>query len=131
MNPYPRNQKTPILSRVTVSARLDLLISAAVVLTIMAWPHTTLAGVSQTRQAELLYVLQQDCGSCHGLTMKGGLGSPLLPEAFTGQDIQEIADVILDGVPGTPMAPWRALLSEDEARWMAKAIKAGTVLSKP
>ena len=29
---------------------------------------------SPERQAELIYRVEQDCGSCHGLTMKGGLG---------------------------------------------------------
>ncbi|MGL5987379.1 MAG: hypothetical protein ACRCZ5_10960, partial [Burkholderiales bacterium] len=29
------------------------------------------------RQQTLLHLLKQDCGSCHGMSMKGGLGSPL------------------------------------------------------
>jgi len=36
--------------------------------------------ISAERQTELLYLLKQDCGSCHGMTLQGGLGSSLLPE---------------------------------------------------
>ncbi len=67
----------------------------------------------------------QDCGSCHGLTFKGGLGSPLLPGDLEGVDDSTIAAIVLDGVPGTPMPPWRGLLSESEALWIARGLKAG------
>ncbi len=103
---------------------------AMVAVALTAWPLVAFAEVPPARQAELLYVLQQDCGSCHGLTLKGGLGTSLLPAELAGRDIQDITDVILDGVPGTPMAPWKALLSEDEARWMADALKQGLAVPK-
>ncbi|MEZ5685331.1 MAG: cytochrome c [Paracoccaceae bacterium] len=61
----------------------------------------------------------QDCGSCHGLTRKGGLGSPLTREALEGMDRQVIAEIILDGMPGTAMPPWRPLMTEEEAYWIA------------
>ena len=32
------------------------------------------AALDTARQAELLYLLKHDCGSCHGMTRKGGLG---------------------------------------------------------
>ncbi len=32
------------------------------------------------RQKELVRLVRQDCGSCHGMTLRGGLGPPLLPE---------------------------------------------------
>ena len=38
------------------------------------------------RQAELLHLLRHDCGSCHGLTLKGGLGPPLLPATLAAQE---------------------------------------------
>ena len=47
------------------------------------------------RQAELVYLVRQDCGSCHGMTLKGGLGGPLLPEALAGADSESIASIIL------------------------------------
>ena len=73
----------------------------------------------------LEHMVQQDCGSCHGLTMKGGLGKPLTPEALAGVDQQTIASIILDGVPGTAMPPWRPLLAESEALWIANYLKRG------
>jgi cytochrome c55X len=74
------------------------------------------------RQLERLVI--QDCGSCHGLTMKGGLGRPLTPEALEGQDVQTLAGIILDGIPGTAMPAWRPLLSEPDALWIARYLKA-------
>jgi len=70
-------------------------------------------------------LLVQDCGSCHGLTMKGGLGSPLLPENLDGKDNDVLAELILDGIPETPMPPWRGQLSLVEAAWMVEQLKQG------
>ena len=81
------------------------------------------AGVAPERQAELLYFLKHDCGSCHGLTRSGGLGSPLLPESLAERSDDELTEIIMEGMPGTPMPPWKALLSEEEARWLVDAIK--------
>jgi cytochrome c55X len=78
-------------------------------------------------QRRLEHILKQDCGSCHGLTLKGGLGRPITPEALAGVDPEAIAAIILDGIPGTAMPPWRPLLSEDDAQWMATYLKKGKV----
>jgi cytochrome c55X len=77
------------------------------------------------RAAELERLVLQDCGSCHGLTMKGGLGSDLRPESLAGKPVEVLTEIVLDGVPGTPMPPWRPLLSEDEARWIANYLLNG------
>lgn len=84
-----------------------------------------MAGPAAERRGELLYMLKHDCGSCHGMTMKGGLGSPLSPDALADRDAADLADVILNGIPGTPMPPWRALLSADDAAWLAQSLKEG------
>jgi cytochrome c55X len=85
-----------------------------------------LAGdVTRMRQAQLIDLVRQDCGSCHGMSLKGGLGRPLRPSDLSGLDESSLADIILDGVPGTPMPPWRGLLSETEARWIAHSLKTG------
>ena len=70
--------------------------------------------------------VRQDCGACHGMTLKGGLGRPLTQEALADQAPDALASIILDGIPGTAMPPWRPLLSEDEALWMANYLKKGT-----
>ena len=80
---------------------------------------------SPARARELAYLVRQDCGSCHGMTLKGGLGAPLLPEALAGKHEDALAAIILDGMPGTPMPPWRPLLTETEAVWIARALKEG------
>lgn len=82
-------------------------------------------GPAPGRQGELSFLLTQDCGSCHGLTMKGGLGSPLLPESLAGKDREALAGVVLDGIPGTPMPPWRSLLTPEEALWIIDRLRHG------
>lgn len=77
------------------------------------------------RQRELLYRLEQDCGSCHGLTLKGGLGPPLLPSALAGKPNEALVDAILQGRPGTPMPPWEFELSGEEAEWLVRRLKQG------
>ncbi|WP_282152363.1 c-type cytochrome [Ruegeria atlantica] len=64
-------------------------------------------------------LVHQDCGSCHGLSLKGGLGPDLRSKSLEHYDANVLTDVILDGIPGTAMPPWRPLISEEEAEWIA------------
>jgi cytochrome c55X len=98
----------------------------AVALAMMIAPAAA-QDVSPERALALSSLVRQDCGSCHGMTLKGGLGRPLLPEAFDGVDKVDLAAVILDGIPGTPMPPWRGLITDAEALWIADALKEGTI----
>lgn len=75
------------------------------------------------RQAQLQHLLTQDCGSCHGLRLAGGLGPPLLPEALANKPIEYLVAVILHGQTGTAMPPWRPLLSPADATWLARTLK--------
>lgn len=84
------------------------------------------ADIPASRAAELEHMVIQDCGSCHGLTMKGGLGRPLTHAALAHADREGLALIILDGVPGTAMPPWRPLLTEAEALWIADFLKGET-----
>src|SRR3970282_3046513 len=77
------------------------------------------------RRTELLHLVRQDCGSCHGLTLKGGLGPSLEPAALAGKDAEQMSFVILHGRRGTPMPPWREHLSESEAQWIVEQLKKG------
>jgi cytochrome c55X len=76
---------------------------------------------------KLANLVRQDCGSCHGLTLRGGLGRPLTADRLAQWDSDQLTRIILDGVPGTPMPPWRPLLSEFEARWIAEHLKSGSL----
>ena len=77
------------------------------------------------RQSELLYLLKHDCGSCHGMTRKGGLGPPLLPASLKQRPTALLVNTVLDGRPGTPMPPWRGELSEQDALWLVDALRRG------
>lgn len=77
------------------------------------------------RRAELVHLVRQDCGSCHGLTMKGGLGPALTSEALAGKSPEGLRATILYGRPGTPMAPWRIFLTEQEAGWLVEILMQG------
>jgi len=114
------NSRMPTLAAKVVLA-LSLLAGLAI-------PANAAAGISPQRQQELLYLLQQDCGSCHGLTLKGGLGSPLLPINLVDKSDADLVEVIMQGLPGTPMPPWRFLLEENEAAWLVRALKAGQTM---
>lgn len=77
------------------------------------------------RRAELVKLVRQDCGSCHGLTLKGGLGPSLEPAALAEKDTEALEFVILHGRRGTPMPPWRVHLSDAEARWIVEQLQKG------
>lgn len=77
------------------------------------------------RRAELRYLLRQDCGSCHGMTLKGGLGPALTPEALARRDLAALQATILLGRPGTAMPPWSDFITPAEAAWLARELKAG------
>lgn len=71
------------------------------------------------RQSELMHLLRHDCGSCHGLTLAGGLGPPLTAQALAGYSREGLIAVIRHGRPGTPMPPWDGLLSDEDVAWLA------------
>lgn len=80
------------------------------------------------RQQQLRHLLLQDCGSCHGMTLQGGLGPALTPQALAGKPPVMLRDVILHGRPGTPMPPWKGLLTEREAEWLVQLLLDGRAL---
>lgn len=82
-------------------------------------------GVTGDRAGELRRLLRDDCGSCHGMTLKGGLGPALLPAALAGKPDALLAATILHGRPGTPMPPWAGLLTPDEVTWLVRTLRQG------
>ncbi len=94
--------------------------------TILATVQPALAAEPDAaRRSQLRELVREDCGSCHGMTLKGGLGPALRPADLAGKHPELLKTIILEGVPGTPMPPWRRFLSEDEARYIAVELKKG------
>jgi len=89
------------------------------------WAQAPSTPPSPERQQQLVRMVRQDCGSCHGLHLTGGLGPALTPEALSGKPLDSMVSTIYRGRPGTPMAPWSALLSEPDAQWIAEQLLAG------
>ena len=75
------------------------------------------------KAAKLERLVIQDCGSCHGLTLKGGLGNPIDVDTMQHYAREDLRDIILNGIPGTAMPPWRPLITEDDALWIADHLK--------
>ena len=75
------------------------------------------------RRAELETLLYQDCGSCHGMTLRGGLGPALPRDRMQGFSPEALTHIIRHGIPGSAMPSWKALLSEAEARWIADHLR--------
>ena len=82
------------------------------------------------RQTQLINLLRQDCGSCHGMSLTGGLGPSLLPDAMTAKPVEFLRQTILEGRRGTPMPPWRGLLSVDEVSWLVDQLRNGVIDAK-
>lgn len=85
------------------------------------------AELAASRQDVLVHLLRHDCGSCHGLTLAGGLGPPLTADALANKSDASLSATILYGRPGTPMPPWQSMLTEEEVRWLVALLKSGSL----
>ncbi len=83
------------------------------------------SSVRAEREPALIRMVRHDCGACHGMRLTGGLGPALTREALADKPLGGLAATILQGRPGTPMPPWRALLSEAESWWIAEQLMRG------
>ena len=80
---------------------------------------------SAERQTALVRMVRQDCGSCHGMRLTGGLGPAITPQALEGKPLLSMASTIYGGRPGTPMPGWSAMLTLEEAHWVAQQLAEG------
>lgn len=80
---------------------------------------------AQGREADLIRMVRQDCGSCHGMRLTGGLGLPLTPEALRDKPIESLVATVYSGRPGTAMPPWKSIISEQEAEWIVRRLIEG------
>ena len=77
-------------------------------------------GLDGNRKLELEHLLRHDCGSCHGMTLKGGLGPALTPDALKTKPKAYLLQTITDGHPGTPMPPWRGVLAPEDIDYLVE-----------
>lgn len=77
------------------------------------------------RQKQLVQMVRHDCGSCHGLTLAGGLGPALTPAALAHKSPHYLKLAILHGRDNSPMPAWYPLLSEADAAWIAERLLGG------
>jgi len=98
--------------------RLALLLSLCFISTAPAFAQNP----PQDRQKELRNMLKHDCGSCHGLTLKGGLGPSLLAKDLANKPDDYLLDTIQNGRKGTAMPPWKPFITEQETRWFIQTL---------
>ena len=88
-------------------------------------PSSANLTAGQAQQQKLVRMVRQDCGSCHGMTLTGGLGPPLTPTALAGKPLDSLVATIYHGRHGTPMPGWKGMISEADARWIAEQLFVG------
>ena len=101
--------------------------SLALLLSLLAVGSSSATQPDVQRADALQYLLVQDCGSCHGLSLKGGLGPSLEAQALAGKPRELLIRTILEGRPGTAMPPWRGFLTQEEAAWLVDRLRSGEV----
>lgn len=97
----------------------------ACLLLALACTPVAAAPPSAARERQLVHLVRQDCGACHGLTLRGGLGNALTPEALRDKPASSLVATVLHGRPGTAMPPFASMLSADEALWIVTHLKKG------
>jgi cytochrome c55X len=92
-------------------------------ISVLVFSNTAIANdPSPQRQQELQNMINHDCGSCHGLTLKGGVGPSLLPDALKNKTDEFLVQTILEGRKGTAMPPWKPFMTEQETLWLVKKL---------
>lgn len=110
---------------ITASLKVLALVLVPVIASAAFATQPTTYSPETKRRNELITLVRQDCGSCHGLKLNGGLGPALLPETLKDKDPEGLKATILNGRPGTAMPPWGHFLSEEEAEWIVNSLQKG------
>ena len=103
----------------------QVFLGAFVVLALGAGSTALAVGITEADKHGLIRLVRQDCGSCHGMSLQGGLGTPLTREALADRSVDTLVATIMYGRPGSAMPPWRTLLSEQQANWIAEQLLSG------
>ncbi|QNP50348.1 cytochrome c [Diaphorobacter aerolatus] len=118
------------MERPVLRVRVACSLVAAALATPLAFGQAS-RGISPERTQQLVHMVRQDCGSCHGMQLTGGLGPALTREALANKPVPYLAAVITHGLQGTPMPPWKALLDERDAYWIAEQLALGFPTQNP
>lgn len=125
MNDF-RNKKSALRVAALQVALMSALTGLVSVMT--AFPVTAAdQPANPSRRAEIVNMVRQDCGSCHGMTLRGGLGPSLEARTLADKDTGQLQFVILNGRRGTPMPPWKDFLTETEVAWVVDMLMQGTL----
>lgn len=63
------------------------------------------------------------CAGCHGAERYGGYAPPLIPQALTRKSDEDLVQTILEGRPNTQMAPFKAVMQEQDAKDMVAYLR--------
>ncbi len=118
----PVRSEVPRLSPAPVEAKWAIPGMVVLVLISLRADLTQASPPSLQRQEELRNLLYQDCGSCHGMRLTGGLGPALTPEALRHSSRARLVAAVRNGRDGTPMPPWRELLSDGDIDWLIDSL---------
>lgn len=116
---------TPSTISTNANYLMAFLVVALLSLTILCPGPAGAESVTPVRQNELINMLRHDCGACHGITLKGGIGPALTRQALAERSDTLLIDTILQGRPGTAMPPWEGLLSPEEVAWLVAQLRHG------
>ena len=104
----------------------------------LLWPSVAAAQAKQApvTKAKATELFAANCQICHG---PGGTGTPLMKDlAFTnrgkwkhGSRLQDIVATITNGVPATPMLPFKGRLTPAEINALASLVRSFDKTLKP
>ena len=118
----PSSRLGPIVCRPRLFARVLMVV-------VCALPARAADGVlPQARVQALRQLVLNDCGSCHGLTLRGGLGPALRPELLAPKGQAYVEAMIREGNPANAMPAWKDMLSPSEVTWIAQSLIDGRLL---
>ena len=88
-------------------------------------PEKASVKLTDPHALQLVRMVRQDCGSCHGMKLTGGLGPPLTPAALFNMSLDSLVATIYHGRAGIFMFGWKAMISEADVRWIAEQLLNG------
>ena len=106
-------------------AHVAVFVGAALIAAFAAAAEGKPVAPEAERARELIHIVRQDCGSCHGLTLAGGLGPALTPEVLADRPFEGLVATVVSGRPKTPMPPFLGIVSEPEAEWIVDQLMRG------